>query len=248
MLRAVTHQDTRYEGLLEAAADARLALLRTWGGSFEGGESHVFAPLIGGALRGLPPWPTREGFRVIRTERTTIVVTDGLSDPFMEGDAVEGLEAFSGFGLEVWIETDDPIEDVPSSWAFALVSCMGYQVADLVTTRPDVDDLGLLAIELHAADLAFDGEWPSSVVSPDGTVGVLLGMRPAARPDVVTLAGGDVRYLSMRLLAVPELNDLRSGGATARAALAAKLGSEPNGWISRLPPAASRRPWWRPFG
>lgn len=215
-----------------AAEAARHAALGSWG-PWLPGEGDVYAPLIGGALTGMPAWPTREAFRALSTEHGTLVATDGLSDPFEAGAEVEGLEAFSGHGLELWIESDEraSVMDVPATRAFAVVSHLAYQVADLVLTRPKLDRFEVVSMEIYADEVGLDDErW----VSEEGTVGVLIGLGAPTRPGRIALAPSDVVYAGVKLLDLAQLAHIRAGGPTARAELIARLRQTPAFWVNRF--------------
>jgi hypothetical protein len=66
-------------------------------------DPDVLAPLINPTFMGGPTWPDlRQAWRVIRRGKNTIVMSDGLSDPFSDDDAPN-----VGFGLEVLGESAD---------------------------------------------------------------------------------------------------------------------------------------------
>ena len=239
-----------WESACERAAAARVALLTGWGGKFENGPDTVFAPVLGGRLTGGPAWPTREGFRVLRTMRTTIVTSEGLSDPYAPNEAVRGLEAWSGTGLEVWLETDQPIGDPIGSWPFRVVKVVATNVAAHAVRRDLIDELGVLVLEIYASDVGIGRDEQPELITKDGTIGCLLGLRSPNRPDVVKIAPSDARYLNARILLLEQTMRLRQGGEAARKTLAQKLEQTPNGWISRMPARSSLPPdgdvpWWK---
>jgi hypothetical protein len=225
-------------------------LLTSWGATFENGPDTVFAPVIGGRLTGGPAWPTREGFRVLRSQRTTIVTSEGLSDPYAPGEAVRGLERWSGTGLEVWLETDQPIANPVDSWPFRVVKVVATNVAAHAVRRDLIDELGVLVLEIYADDVGIAAGEQPELVTHDGTIGCLLGLRTPSRPSTLKIAPSDVRFLNARLLLLDQTMRLRQGGEAARKTLAQKLEQTPNGWISRMParvslPPDDDRPWWK---
>lgn len=62
------HKEPRVEEHVEQVARARREALASWGAWYPSGED-VLAPVIGAQLSGLPPWPTREGFRALIGKR-----------------------------------------------------------------------------------------------------------------------------------------------------------------------------------
>jgi hypothetical protein len=241
--------DPAWEEAVERASAARVAHLRSWGGEFVNGEDVVFAPIVGARLTGGPTWPSREGFRALRTERTTIVATEGLSDPYEAAEAVPELASVSGTGMEIWLEADERIEDIPSSWAFAVVSAVSAHVAAHRLTRALLDEIGVVVVELFADECHVDPARAADRITPRGTIGVLVGLRPQERPDVVPIPPTDVRYVNARLLLAEQVERSMKGGAKARELLATKLGQTPSGWVSRMPrvaaPPPDDRPWWQ---
>lgn len=162
-------------------------------------------------------------------------MTDGLSDPFAPDDQVGGLEEFSGFGVELWAETDEvgSEQDVTATFAFALVSAMSYQVADLAIDRLRLDKHDVMSMELLAGDVT-NRTWPRNMVTREGKIGVLLGVRAPSRPQHMRIADTDIRCVSIRLLDAQQLEVVRLGGAAARAQLRDELERAPGGWISKI--------------
>src|SRR5258708_8202589 len=100
------------------------------GGEFGGGvgalSPDVIAPFIDPALMGYPRWPVRPAYRVIAGHnRNTILTTDGLSDPFDE-DHPMAQDGVSGFRLELYLETYEPIttDPPPRTSQFPILSQM----------------------------------------------------------------------------------------------------------------------------
>jgi hypothetical protein len=217
-----------------AIAKARREALRDWGDWLPRGDG-AYVPVVSGTLRGLPPWPKREAFRAICGPTSTLVVTDGLSDPFAPGDEVEGLEHVSGYGIELWAETDEVSseKDVTHTRAFGLVSVVAYHVADLTPSRLQLDCHGIVSMEIHAQDVG-TLPWPAGIVSDDGRIGILLGLRAPARPTTIALPPSDVRYACVRVITRAELLEIREHGAAARDRLRDALERTPGGWISRV--------------
>jgi hypothetical protein len=160
-------------------------------------EPDVFAPLMNSAFRGGPRWPDlRQAFRVIRHGDSTIVVSDGLSDPFDDQE-----EPNVGFGLEVVGETTDPMPPgtVQNDWLFWTVYDVAQQVAGHGGVRDLIDELGVLSMEI----LARFG--PEELVTPEGRLGLLLGLRPPEWPAEWQLPAGTVKILTVKVLHPSEL-------------------------------------------
>jgi len=198
--------------VLEGLEAARLGLFESWGASIPGGRESRLFPLVSGASRGLPPWPRREQYIVARVGTNTIIGTDGLTDTPPHG----GGDGPNGFGIEVWAETDAQLANPAQSWLAALVSAVGYHVADgAFEAAYFLGDPGVLLFEVHISELSFDGRWPASVVTPRGTIGVLLGMRSPERPDRLASPFADVRYVNIRVISSKQLDALATRGPSA---------------------------------
>lgn len=199
-------------------------------------EHDVLAPLINPAFRGGPAWPgRRQAYRVIRRPGSTILATDGLSDPFVDGGGKE-----NGFGVELFIETSDiPTEFVGTegdlarineSWAFTLL----LQVAELVAESGGFGDslerLGVISTEFPgASNEPTMTQLPGGYVTSDDSLGLLIG-GPA--PDFPTLIPdmplSPVRIVPLVLVRADELEALRDGGGAARREIVERLSAGPS--------------------
>ncbi len=129
------------EALLQATYEARDKFVKGLGVA----NPDVLAPLINPSFMGGPMWPDlRQAWRVVRRGPNTIVVSDGLSDPFSDEP-----EPNPGFGLEVLAETGDPMpEQMQASWLFDLVYQVSQQCASHGGVRDLIEKLGLLAARI----------------------------------------------------------------------------------------------------
>ncbi len=142
-----------------------------------------------------PTWPgQRQAWRVIhRAGRRLLLVTDGLSDPF------PGNEAPSvGFGLELAIETDEPIKDVQGSWALLILQRVANEVAEHERVRKAALK-GQLTMEVSGTGI------PRSLVTKDGRVGLLLGLTSSTLPQRLDTPAGEVRLVTVKTLLPSEL-------------------------------------------
>jgi hypothetical protein len=180
------------EEFLQRTYQAREEYLRRLGTL----DDLLLAPLINPGLQGGPVWPDlRESWRTVRNQGRTIIVSDGLSDPYkQESDPNVGL------GIEILGATDDPLEDeVQSTWLFKLVYAVSQQAAAHGGFRELIDELGLLSMELRApSDM-------TSLATAKGHLGVLMGVQP---PDFSTewqLPAGLVKVITVKALHPSEL-------------------------------------------
>jgi hypothetical protein len=177
----------------------------------------VLAPLINPSFMGGPMWPDlRQAWRVVRRGSNTIIISEGLSDPFSDEP-----QPSAGFGLEVLAETSDPMpEQLQASWLFDLVYQVSQQCAAHGGVRELIDELGLLSLELPMSEVL------KAVATSNDRAGVLLGLAP---PDMATefaLPGGSVRVVTAKLLWPSELDYAAAKGKAAREELAKRFGAD----------------------
>jgi hypothetical protein len=196
--------------LLETAATAREAAWRTLGEL----DKEVFIPI---AMSG--SWPgQRQLWSVIHREAgRTLLVTHGLSDPF-----IERLAPSVGFGLELALEVDAAVKDLSKGWPLMLLD----RVADEVAAHEPVRErakAGLFSMEVSGKGL------PKSLVTQEGRVAVLLGVASRTLPSHFSTPYGEVKLVTVKALLPSELTYLLEHGAEGQAELArrfAKSGEE----------------------
>ena len=191
------------EEFLQRTYQARDAYLRELGAV----DDFVLAPLMNPAFMGGPAWPSlRQAWRVVRNGPRTIIVSDGLSDPFEDQP-----EPNAGFGLEFLGETADALPaQLGTSWLFDIVYGVSQQAAAHGGFREFIDELGLLSTEVGAP-----GEL-KALAGPKGSVGVLLGLRPSVGRAEWDLPGGLVKVVTVKLLQPPELAYIIENGEAGR--------------------------------
>ncbi|MFY0568990.1 imm11 family protein [Archangium lansingense] len=154
-------------------------------------EEDAIVPIVSGG----PEWPgQRQAWRVIhRTGRRLLLVTDGLSDPH------PGHEPPSvGIGLELAIETDEPVKNVQESWALLVLQRVANEVAEHERVRKAALT-GLLTMEVSGKGM------PKSLVTQEGRVGVLLGLGSSTLPQHLDVPAGQVRLVTVKTLLPSEL-------------------------------------------
>ncbi len=205
--------------LREQTNTAREAFWRTLGKL----DEEVIIPIVVGGA-----WPARrQVWRVIhRSGGRTLLVTDGLSDFF-----VERAEPSVGFGLELALETDEPLKDAHESWPLLLLERVSDEVAEHERVREKVKT-GFMSMEVSGKGM------PQRLVTQEGRVGVLLGMEPSALLRSFTMPSGEVRFVTVKALLPTELAYLLEYGKTGRDELLRRFGQEGQGHLSRV----SRKP------
>jgi hypothetical protein len=201
------------EAVLQATYEARDKYVSSLGVV----NPDVLAPLINPSFMGGPMWPNlRQAWRVVRRGANTIVISDGLSDPFSDEP-----EPNAGFGIEVLAETADPMpEQVQAGWLFDLVYQVSQQCAAHGGVRDLIDELGLLSLELPMSEVL------RPVATSNTRAGVLLGL---AAPDMQTdfaSPGGSVRVVTAKLLCPSELEYAASNAKAGRDELARRFAAD----------------------
>jgi hypothetical protein len=177
-------------------------------------DPDVLAPLINPEFMGGPAWPDmRQAWSVIRRPNSTIILSDGLSDPFPEV-----AEPHVGFGLEVLVESNDALpQELQASWLFDLAFQVSQQCADHGGIRDLVERTGVASLELP-----LNHDLPS-MLNDNRMAGVLLGLAPPDLPQEFATPGGSVRIITAKLLWLSELQYIVTGGKVARSELAARF-------------------------
>ncbi|HZH75137.1 MAG TPA: DUF1629 domain-containing protein [Archangium sp.] len=206
------------DGLRQVDA-ARDATWRTLGEL----EEEAIVPLVPAG----PEWPgQRQAWRVIhRSGGRTLLVTDGLSDPFHGHE-----EPSPGFGLELALETDEPIEDVQESWAHQLLQRVANEVAGHERVR-QAALTGLVSMEVSGQGM------PRSLVTEEGRVAVLLGVESRTLPRHFSAPFGEVKLVTVKALLPSELAYRVRHGKEGRDELAQRFAESGDEHLSR-----ARRP------
>ncbi|NOK37239.1 hypothetical protein D7W79_23665 [Corallococcus exercitus] len=183
----------KLQALYERSTTPREAFWHTLGSM---DDNFVIPIVVGGG------WPAgSEVWRVIhRPEGRTLFVTDGLSNFF-----VKDAEPSVGFGLELALETDEPVENVAKSWQQLLLERIANELVGHEHLREPART-GILSMEV-------DGEhMPEPLLTKDGRVAVLLGMDTPTLPSHFTMPDGQVRLVTVKTLMPRELTYLLEHG------------------------------------
>jgi hypothetical protein len=201
------------EALLQATYKARDKFVNGLGVA----NPDVLAPLINPSFMGGPMWPDlRQAWRVVRRGSNTIVISDGLSDPFSDEPGPS-----AGFGLEVLAETADPMpEPLQASWLFDLVYHVSQQCAGHGGVRDLIDELRLLSLELPVSAAL------QPVATSNNRAGVLLGLAPPDMETEFALPGGSIRVVTAKLLWPSELDYVVANGEAGREELAKRFAAD----------------------
>jgi hypothetical protein len=208
-------RDRKSRELLELADTAREAAWRTLGSL----DNAVFMPI---AMSG--SWPgQRQLWRVIRREAgRTLLVTHGLSDPF-----IERMEPSVGFGLELALEVDAAVKDISKGWPLLLLDRVADEVAEHEHVREGLK-AGLFSMEVSGKGL------PKSLLTEEGRVAVLLGLESRTLPRHFSTPHGEVMLITVKVLLPSELAYVREHGARAQTELARCFSQSGEEHLSRV--------------
>ncbi|WP_225412245.1 imm11 family protein [Stigmatella hybrida] len=200
--------------LREQTDAAREAFWRTLGTL---DEEAIIPIVVGGG------WPARrQVWRVIhRPKGRTLLVTDGLSDFF-----VDHVEPSVGFGLELALETSEPLHEVEKSWPLLLLERVGNEIAEHASVREKVK-AGFLSMEVSGRGM------PEPLLMKEDRVGVLLGLAPSTLPGHFTMPAGEVRLVTVKVLLPVELTYLLENGKRGRDELVRRFVQEGQEHLSR---------------
>ncbi|WNZ66013.1 hypothetical protein QEG98_23670 [Myxococcus sp. MxC21-1] len=215
---AISQEEREHNRKLLALRDqtdaAREAFWRTLG---KLDEEAIIPIVVGGG------WPARrQVWRVIhRAEARTLLVTDGLSDFF-----ADRAEPSVGFGLELALETDEPLGDVETSWPLLLLERVGNELAEHESVREKVM-AGFLSMEVAGQGM------PEPLLTREGRAGVLLGMASSTLPGHFAMPAGEVRLVTVKVLMPVELAYLLDNGKQGRDELLRRFVEEGQEHLSR---------------
>ncbi len=151
-------------------------------------------PIITYAHKGFPAWPVRDGWQIIQRPQSSMIFSDGLSDPYMNGDPA--------IGLEVVVETASRLPDFDSvlrSWAYELVFQASFFVAGNPALRSSLEGKRSTTIEFWHVRA------PSLYLTERGSIGALLTFGGHNIPDRLNLPGGQALVLVVTPLFPREL-------------------------------------------
>jgi hypothetical protein len=153
-----------------------------------------------------------------------LLVSEGLSDPF-----IARMEPSVGFGLELALETEPievPLDAIGQSWPYLLLKRVSKEVVAHEHVREKAK-AGLLVLEVAGEGM------PASLVTPEGRVGVLLGVESRTLPRHFPTPFGDVRLVTVKALLPAELVYLLEHGAKGQIELARRFVESGEEHISR---------------
>jgi hypothetical protein len=171
-------------------------------------DSDVIAHIINPAFMGGPRWPAlRQAFSVIRRDNSTIVISNGLADPFDDRE-----EPNAGFGIEIYAETKAKIEgNIADSSLFKLVYAVAQQAAHSGQIADFVRKYNVITMELYADDCGLQ-----EYQNQDGMVGIMIGVESPEIPKLCNFPGGEVVLATVQVLTAEELAYVAEARAEGR--------------------------------
>lgn len=209
-----------YADRLRLAAEARHQALAERFGVEPVALTSLMGPMADG-----PEWPAGAAWLAARRGTHACIVSDGLSDPWVERDRPE-----TGLGIEVFIESPDagvsveaPLAALADTWLFPMAAEISHTLAGYARLCEKLQAGDILSLEFNI-DHIKDGR---------GRVGALLHTPQPPITDL-PLPGGAVKLIAATVLTVEELKFLRGKGVSGRQQLAEKLQAAGVGHVSRL--------------
>lgn len=187
-------------------------------------ELHSLTSLMGPMSDG-PEWPAGAAWLAAWHGNNGCIISDGLSDPWVERDRPE-----TGLGLEVFVESPDtgipataPATRLADTWLFPMLAEISHSLAGYAKLSEKMLNGELLSIEFNIEHIK-DGR---------GRVGALLNI-PSVLTTNLVLPCGEIRFVPATLLTGAELRFLRGKGEAGRRELADKLHTAGIGHLSLL--------------
>ncbi len=175
----------------------------------------LIAPQVNAIYKNVPAWPSdRLAFLTIERDASTVLATDGLSDPFED---INGGN--QGFRVEFFMDiAERPLSETSRGIAVETLMTIAYNTVARGGIEDLLDEFGLISMEIPESDL------PATHLTSDGSAGVLLG-GPKADFSTLYVDGplGDIELVSLTLLTGRETDLIRKKGAGARADIAQNL-------------------------
>jgi hypothetical protein len=173
-------------------------------------------------VMGQPAWPTQhQNFRLVRTEGSVIIASEGLSDPFGPFTAKSGV---NGFGLEVFVELvgwqAQTASDIRKSWAFKAVEYVARVAAYAETLNDAIAGHETISLDLPMTCVP-DGWVVPGVADPAGAL--LNVAQPPGRSAMTGMPLSPVAVVPVTPIYPEELETCVLEGASERRALANDL-------------------------
>ena len=206
-----------YEQHFQASAEKRSAFWNNIGKL----DPYVLSHVINPSFMGGPTWPSlRQAFVIIDTPESTIIASDGLSDPYDDYDSNPENQTYNGLGFEVYVESPEKMTDhevIKKSWQFALV----YQMSQFAASNANI--INMLKEYTYISTELYDVPVPEEFLNEAGRVGILLGLESKMVPKNLELSIENILMVNIKLLTVAETKYIVKNGEEARNEIAKKI-------------------------
>lgn len=216
-----------YEDHCDKSAKARDEFWATIGEVNPDVISHLANP----GLMGGPKWPSlRQAYKVVHGAETTILASDGLSDPYFDMETNEQTAKYNGLGLEFYIEIPGSLsmEEATKSWQFQALFQVCQNAAHAGNFINAIEKFKHVSLEVYDIDVTeeFKGE--------KDQLGVLMGLESDKVPSRVKLSLEEIQVVNIKALTKSELACILEEGKTGRDKLVDAFLQDPTGTISSL--------------
>ena len=172
-------------------------------------DSELISYLVNPVFQGAPRWPNaRQSYRVVRTDNSVVIATDGLSDPGLSSTV-------NGFGLECYIETSDLVgkdsEAISSSWAFSLLEAFAQNIAKWEGVGPCLKK----SDEVSCIELACNDGLPDSWLTERKTAPLIVNMATLGRSRQLEMPLSEIWVVPVTLIRPSEFEKICDQGQTA---------------------------------
>lgn len=164
--------------------------------SFGKVNNDVYAPILSPIFSGGSPWPGgRPQYKVIKTEKSTIIITDGLSNCF-DNERLDKDLKYNGYAAELYFEFegDIPFEDFHNHYSTKLLKNLSQ------FTINDGDFVSYFANSTTASITLPGNDFPNKYRDEEGNSIVMMNIQSENIPAKIKLNIEDVLLVSCKLL------------------------------------------------
>jgi len=144
-----------------------------------------------------PDWPTEQRqLQVVHTADTTVVLTDGLSDPFADS-SLDPSGLLNGYGVELFVEMEGHIP--VAQLAHSLPVNQLLQVVPIAVGIPDFEGM-VERLQAFVLRTYLGPGFPAAYTGDMQTGYCLLGMESLAIPARIALNLQEIRVVSVKMI------------------------------------------------
>lgn len=158
----------------------------------------VYAPLLGPIFSGGKEWPGgRPQYRVIKTDKSTVIITDGLSNCFERKSSDKELQ-YNGYAIELYFEFQGniPFEDFNNHYSIDLLTRLSQNAVNAGHFNATFLEYGPVSIEFTKG--SFNEEYQNE----DGKYIILMNTTSENIPAKIKLNKEEVILAGCKILPV----------------------------------------------